>query len=46
MGLVLGQQPTNEQSQSDIPEEYVQHKDKQDEFDWKLIKVRIALFYK
>ena len=39
--------PANERDQTALPEtdrDYIQHKDKQDEFDWKLTKVRIALF--
>lgn len=36
--------PSNQKDQSNLPEtdqDYIQHKDKQDEFDWKLTKVRI-----
>ena len=39
--------PANERDQTPLPEtdhDYIQHKDKQDEFDWKLTKVRITLY--
>lgn len=41
--------PANEKDQTELPEtdqDYIQHKDKQDEFDWKLTKVRITLMSK
>lgn len=40
--------PANGEDQTPLPEtdhDYIQHKDKQDEFDWKLTKVRIALLF-